>query len=243
MRPYVNESELIGYKFNNITVESFLNRKDGILYYLCRCICGKTIKIKRRDILNKTYLSCGCIQPKDRYKSLKVGDTINGIEVLELLPKRSNAGDKLYKLKCYCGNIFISTTHRIKYKNTMSCGCYRKVNTWNNGYCSKFQNNRQNIRAWFNNTCAMCDIKGKSKLYKDNLLVHHILENKLSECDNSKPYYITLCRSCHSKLHFSKEKQFYTDKLLDMIINKYNGKCYFNENEWKIMKDWIYITT
>lgn len=52
--------ELIGKKFNKLTVIEKLENN----YYLCKCDCGNTKKIRKDHIINKTIKSCGCLQRK-----------------------------------------------------------------------------------------------------------------------------------------------------------------------------------
>lgn len=54
-------SELIGQKFNMLTVLSILERKtkDGQPYLLCRCDCGNTAEIVKSNVYRQK--SCGCL--------------------------------------------------------------------------------------------------------------------------------------------------------------------------------------
>ena len=60
--------ELTGKKFNRLYITSFSHVKKGVLFWNCRCDCGR-ISIVRSQCLRTGHVkSCGCIQ---RSKTLK----------------------------------------------------------------------------------------------------------------------------------------------------------------------------
>ena len=95
-------------------------------------------------------------------------------------------------------------------------------------YCEKFDNNFKNrVREFFNCCCYVC---GKSE--KDNkrkLDVHHVNYNKDTCCDDSKPLFVPLCRSCHSKTRGNREywEEFFTISLNYLT----DGKCFYSEED------------
>lgn len=72
-----------------------------------------------------------------------------------------------------------------------------------------------------NYECQMCN----KDISKSNMsCIHHKDENKTN---NVMENMISLCKSCHSKLHYSLEKYQYNPKQLKDIWNKH-GIQYFN---------------
>jgi hypothetical protein len=110
--------------------------------------------------------------------------------------------------------------------------------TWKGGvsfepYCHKFNKNfKDRVRAFFGKVCIEC---GKTE--KDNgkkLAVHHVNYDKMICCNDVKPLFITLCKSCHTKTNNNRE---YWETHFTLIIEeRYNGKCYFTEEEMEIYK-------
>jgi rubrerythrin len=101
-------------------------------------------------------------------------------------------------------------------------------------YCEKFTKAfRERVRAFFGYTCQVCGYiwqPGEKKL-----AVHHVNYRKDSCCDQTiKPYFVPVCsntekRGCHGKTNSSRDfwKQFFTE----LIETRYQGKCYFTEDE------------
>jgi hypothetical protein len=69
-------------------------------------------------------------------------------------------------------------------------------------YCSKFNRAlKEKIRNRDNRICFLC---GKSEIEnRERLSIHHVDNNKMQGC-NKKWYLISLCRSCHGKVHNDK---------------------------------------
>ncbi len=53
--------DLIGHKFNKLTVKSHNYTKEGHTYWLCICDCGKTKTVSGRNLKNGHTKSCGCL--------------------------------------------------------------------------------------------------------------------------------------------------------------------------------------
>jgi hypothetical protein len=72
-----------------------------------------------------------------------VGKTINGLEVLKLLPRNAQ-GDFKYWLRCQCGTEFSAGVYNVQRGNTVSCGCRIK-----NGYLR--QTDEKLVQAYLKN--------------------------------------------------------------------------------------------
>ncbi len=76
----MNKTDLIGKKFNKLTVIKFdrvehrrddkgKNRDKG--YWLCKCECGKEVSIARNDLITGKIKSCGCLYKDNGLKTAK----------------------------------------------------------------------------------------------------------------------------------------------------------------------------
>jgi hypothetical protein len=106
--------------------------------------------------------------------------------------------------------------------------CGNKSPSWKGGisfepYCSKFTKEfKERVRAFFRDTCVLC---GKTKIQcGENLCVHHVNFDKMVCCNDVKPLFVILCRSCHGKTNYKRE--YYENIFTQMIAEKYDGKCY-----------------
>lgn len=96
-------------------------------------------------------------------------------------------------------------------------------------YCEKFDDEfKERVREYWNRKCVLCD--KDENVNKRKLNVHHVTYNKDTCCDNSIPLFITLCNSCHSKVHNNRE---YWKEYFENIISKQNknGKCFYTKEE------------
>ena len=103
-----NKNDLIGNRYGKLTVLDYAGRdKRGCHQYRCRCDCGNTDLIVRRDALRSgNTKSCGCM----RHEMIDVNDLIENrygrIEVVRYNGWRriGNTPDHYYLCHCDCGN-------------------------------------------------------------------------------------------------------------------------------------------
>ena len=63
------------------------------------------------------------------------------------------------------------------------------------------------------------------------LSVHHVKYNKDACCTDESPrMFVPLCMSCHAATTNSKKK--YEQHIEELLIEKYNGKCYYTREEY-----------
>jgi hypothetical protein len=87
-------------------------------------------------------------------------------------------------------------------------------------YCVKFNKGfKERVRAFFDNKCVGCGAATDYRLH-----IHHVNFNKMTCCNDERPLFVPLCRSCHCKTNHDREywEKFYTK----IITEKYGGKCY-----------------
>lgn len=160
-----------------------------------------------------------------------------------------------------CNNEFYTTPSQIKRGRGIYCSIkcrdeYRSKyyrgsihHAWKGGisfepYCLKFNYRfKERVREFFGRKCVECGKYESVNKYETTtekrkcgikLHVHHVNYNKYACCDTSKPLFVTLCHSCHSKTN--SKRRNYEKLYTDLIINKYGGKCYFTEEEYNEYK-------
>lgn len=60
-----------GKKYNQLLVLYMLPREKGKSYALCRCDCGKELKLRIDSLVDKNTTSCGCKKINSQYKGYK----------------------------------------------------------------------------------------------------------------------------------------------------------------------------
>jgi hypothetical protein len=107
--------------------------------------------------------------------------------------------------------------------------CGNKHYRWKGGlsfepYCEKFNEDlKERVRGFFGYICILCGTPQNG----EKLHVHHVNFDKMVCCDNTKPLFVPLCRSCHSKTNHKRE--YYEQHFTEMITMKYDGKCYLDK--------------
>jgi hypothetical protein len=242
----IDMNDIVGSKIGYLTVLSYsgFNRDScgKIRYkYTCKCDCGNIKLMDRYSLINGYAKTCGCKKDFDYLNNL-IGKKFSKLTILKWFYVKNVLK---VECKCDCGNTTICDFVNIRRNTTKSCGCLKTVKIRASGYCSKYMNNKDNIRLFFNNKCVICGKIGNSKDYKENMSTHHVYKNKYGGCDKSKNYYVTLCNSCHRKSHTQKEsKSIEYMKFFENIINdKYKGRCYYTRDEYLILKNLLFIIT
>ena len=78
-RMMVNQKDLLGQKFNKLTVIDKEFRPNQIPHVLweCQCECGNKIKVKPKNLLSGATQSCGCLLSKGEQKIINILQTNN----------------------------------------------------------------------------------------------------------------------------------------------------------------------
>lgn len=139
----MNKTDLIGKKFNKLTVIKFdriehkrdskgKNRDKG--YWLCKCDCGNEVTIARNEIVTGKTKSCGCLCKENGEKSSKrklidlTGKRFNKLVVIGLDRKEekvySNGKKRMiyyWKCKCDCGQEVVISGKCLKAGRIKDC--------------------------------------------------------------------------------------------------------------------------
>ena len=95
-------------------------------------------------------------------------------------------------------------------------------------YCPKFTKVfKDRVRRFFNYTCVGC---GKTQSEnKKKLNVHHVNYDKMVCCNNTKPLFVSLCKSCHTKTNHNRD--MWEIYFTNIINGNYGGVCYVEEKK------------
>lgn len=106
---------LIGQTVGNWTVLNKVNVM-GAVKYNCKCICGIEKEVYAASLINKTSLSCGCVNTIENL----VGQTFTNLTVISLT-------DNMYNCVCKCGNTTTVRPSSLINNKTRSCGCLKSL--------------------------------------------------------------------------------------------------------------------
>lgn len=127
--------DLVGQKFNHLTV---LKRAENIGRYtawLCECDCSNATKVVVRgaDLKNNHTKSCGCQRiaanikrnNEARAKASIIGKTYGKLTVIKESERRTKNRKVLYECRCSCGSskIVYTTKDQLESGHVTSCGC------------------------------------------------------------------------------------------------------------------------
>lgn len=103
-----------------------------------------------------------------------------------------------------------------------------KNGNWKGGvsfepYCEKFDDEfKERIRDFFGRCCYVCNKNETENGQK--LSVHHVNYDKMVCCNDVKPLFVPLCRSCHAKTH--KDCKYWEEFFTVSLEYLTGGKCF-----------------
>lgn len=68
----MNRIDLTGLKFGRLTALSCVGRKNGGMFWLCRCACGVSKQIRSISLRSGDTRSCGCLVRETSRENIKV---------------------------------------------------------------------------------------------------------------------------------------------------------------------------
>ena len=121
----------IGKKYGRLTVlEIYPFEKYNFKKCKCICECGNIKHVYLSNLKRGYTKSCGCTSKNNMYEIL-VGQRFGRLVVVEQLGKNDLSQEK-FKCLCDCGNYIEVYGVNLLYKQTMSCGCIKKISAYNN---------------------------------------------------------------------------------------------------------------
>ena len=178
--------------------------------------------------------SCGGIffyENQKRWLEIFVNKKKRDIRIAQLENRICiDCSGKINKRIGYCKlkTILESPEHRKKTSERMTG---ENNPNWKGGikfepYCHLFNNEfKERVRSFWNRKCGIC---GKTEEENtQRLSVHHISYDKKACCNITKPLFIPLCQSCHTKTN--NNRGFWEDYLTNYIMIWFNERCYHDK--------------
>lgn len=93
-------------------------------------------------------------------------------------------------------------------------------------YCHLFNEEfKERVRDFWGRKCGIC---GTSEIQNNQRLsVHHVNYDKKVCCNTTKPLFIPLCKTCHSKTNHNRE--YWEECLSNFIMIWFSGDCYLEK--------------
>lgn len=138
---------MIGQKYGRWTVLRGV-RKNGKLYYECRCDCGTVKEVYYRSLLTGVSLSCGCLRGEMRTAEAMdlTGRRFGRLTVLRRDNGRKDGGNYFWVCECDCGRRkSVRGTSLVMEDGTRSCGCIQKEVAAVRGGSTIYENSREQI--------------------------------------------------------------------------------------------------
>lgn len=113
-----------GFRVGKLTVaEKTEERKNGYNVWLCRCDCGREIRLDTRTLQRGTVRDCGCeTTVKPGQKDL-TGKRFGKLVCIEPTERRGASGGTVWRCKCDCGKECFAVSTQLAQGYKKSCGC------------------------------------------------------------------------------------------------------------------------
>jgi|WetSurSiteA1Bulk_404760.scaffolds.fasta_scaffold00380_20 hypothetical protein len=190
--------DLTGQRFGRLLIieraEDYINLSGRrIIKWICKCECGNLSVVSTNELRSGDTQSCGCYQ-KDRVGEAKLIDLVGKTFGRLIVISRANdyispSGCKQTKwlCKCVCGKEKIINGRHLRDGKTLSCGCYGKEVSKENGEKNGRKNKDRPIdltgkrfgrlitKYWFRNInnriywYCVCDCGNNITTYGSNL--------------------------------------------------------------------------
>lgn len=90
-----NPKDYVGKKYGRLTLtDSFSRNNKSVLYFVCKCDCGNTKKVKLDNLKTNLTTSCGCYAKEQA----AIAKTTHGNSKHPLYTKRRNIIDRCYNI-------------------------------------------------------------------------------------------------------------------------------------------------
>jgi hypothetical protein len=121
----VSKEEWIGQRFERLIVKDMAYQKPE-WYATCQCDCGRTTKVRRKDLGRGVVRSCGCLRREQAglRRRKDYTDQRFGRLVVESMEYYKEAGYAW--CQCDCGGVVRVLAKHLQKGHTQSCGCFFK---------------------------------------------------------------------------------------------------------------------
>ena len=118
--------DLTGRTFGDLTVTAPPIKRNGKLYWPCRCACGAVCEILGTHLATGKRTHCGCRTVRQYAYADITGQRYHRLTVQYRHTQRSEDGSILWHCLCDCGNEIDVSYNALVYGNMKSCGCRKK---------------------------------------------------------------------------------------------------------------------
>ena len=77
------KNDITAQAFGRLTVLSFAFKRNGSMYYLCKCECGREKYILKASLIRGRAISCGCVHIAPKNNVLQQQQKFESNENLE----------------------------------------------------------------------------------------------------------------------------------------------------------------
>jgi len=116
--------DLTGMRFGRLVVKKFVGVVSSHVRWGCLCDCGKSIVVRRSNLLTGNTLSCGCMGMAGRQMKDLSGKTFGRLRVVGF-DRRARPGKAYWRCICECGKTVCVLGDDLKNGSSRSCGCLR----------------------------------------------------------------------------------------------------------------------
>ena len=126
---YCKAENIVGQKFNRLTVIARVIDDEDHVKWKCQCECGNIIIVRKDSLTTGHTKSCGCLQKEIASKNTKInliGQKFGKLTVIAESLRRDNEGNFFWYCNCDCGTTNHEVNgHILKSGRIQSCGCVR----------------------------------------------------------------------------------------------------------------------
>lgn len=126
--------DLQGKTFGELTVirKADYQRKNGGIWWLCRCSCGKEYETPGTLLTTGRRIHCNSDVHEKNYASTDItGQKFRQLTALYPTQARDSKGSVMWHCCCECGNEVDVSYNNLLYSNIKSCGCKKKEHDQN----------------------------------------------------------------------------------------------------------------
>lgn len=118
----IRNPDLVGKKFNRLTVLKKDNSRKRLTYYICQCDCGKIVSVSQYALTSGRTKSCGCEKTIFNHNKLidLCGKRFGKLTVIKRVG--TMWGSPYYECKCDCGNTTYVSASNLRSGKTKTCG-------------------------------------------------------------------------------------------------------------------------
>ena len=117
--------DLTNQKFGRLTVIQPCENIKGRTAWLCRCDCGKEIKVITKSLRDGNTKSCGCLHKEivsKQFAKNLTGQKFGKLTAIQPTNKRKH-GSVIWECQCECGNKHLVSAEVLLSGKSNSCGC------------------------------------------------------------------------------------------------------------------------